>query len=99
MANENATSLATDRPSDPLISPEEKCTIKSDKQNNGVHMPTEFEEVENQITSRKMGAGKGGKSPKMCFNSSKEPKNGAKKEEYRAASFREMVRKCFSGRC
>ncbi|KAI1704532.1 ABC transporter transmembrane region domain-containing protein [Ditylenchus destructor] len=81
--------------SDPLISPEE--SINSDKPNNGFHnKSTEQKEVcfleENQGSSRKMGARKGGKSSKMCcFNPRKESQDGAKKE-YRAATFREMLR-------
>ncbi|KAI1703361.1 ABC transporter transmembrane region domain-containing protein [Ditylenchus destructor] len=73
--------------SDPLISPEEKCNINSDRQKE--RLP--FLE-ENQGSSRKMGARKGGKSSKMCcFNSKKESQDGAKKE-YQAATFREMLR-------
>ncbi|KAI1718396.1 ABC transporter transmembrane region domain-containing protein [Ditylenchus destructor] len=73
--------------SDPLISPEEKCNINSDRQKE--RLP--FVE-ENQGSSRKMGARKGGKSSKMCcFKSKKESQDGAKKE-YQAATFREMLR-------
>ncbi|KAI1710335.1 ABC transporter transmembrane region domain-containing protein [Ditylenchus destructor] len=81
--------------SDPLISPQEKWNVNFDRQKNGVHMSVEKEEVfsleENQGSSRKMGARKGGKSTKMCCFNPKESKDGVK-NEYQAASFREMMR-------